>query len=250
MRIVVEDLSVRYGRVPVLHGLDFQAEPGTVTALVGPNGSGKTSLLKAIAGTVGHGGRVRFGDHAERPSEMIGFMPQDTGGRAALTVFEVILLGRLSRLGMRVSEGDLAAADRAMHDVGIAHLAERWVGDLSGGQRQLVHFAQVLAREPKVLLLDEPTSALDLRNQLMLLSIIGAQSRARRLTTVVTLHDLNAATRFADTIAVLHDGRLRRHGPSCETIDHGVLAEVWRVEAAIDPAIDGRPSIIPLRSLA
>lgn len=249
MRIVVEDLAVRYGRHEVISSLHFHAEPGSVTALVGPNGSGKTTLLKAIAGTVAHSGRVRFGDLGHRPVETIGFMPQDTGTRAALTVFEVVLLGRLSRLGMKVGEADLAAADRALGEVGIAHLAESWISELSGGQRQLVHFAQVLAREPKVLLLDEPTSALDLRNQLLLLSTIGALSRARGLTTVVTLHDLNAAARFADSVAVLHDGRLHRHAPSASAIDDGVLADVWRIAASITPACDGHPSIVPLRSL-
>lgn len=247
MKIVVEDLAVRYGRQLVLSSLDFRAEPGSVTALVGPNGSGKTTLLKAIAGTVTHSGSIRFGDHPTRPKEAIGFMPQDSGARAALTVFEVVLLGRLSRLGMKVGEGDLAAADRALRDVGMIEHAERFISDLSGGQRQLVHFAQVLAREPKVLLLDEPTSALDLRNQLVLLSIIGRQSRARGLTTIVTLHDLNAAARFADHVAVLHGGRLHRQGPSATTIDASVLAEVWRVEAVIASQADGLPSIVPVR---
>ena len=247
MRIVVEDLAVRYGRHEVLSSLDFNAEPGSVTALVGPNGCGKTTLLKAIAGTVAHSGSIRFGDHRLRPREAIGFMPQDTGARAALTVFEVVLLGRLSRLGVTVSESDLAAADRALRDVGMIDHAERFISDLSGGQRQLVHFAQVLARDPKVLLLDEPTSALDLRNQLLLLSIIGEQSRARGLTTVVTLHDLNAAARFADTIAVLHEGRLHRHAPPPTAIDAEVLSRVWRIEAAIGMLADGFPSIVPLR---
>ena len=220
-----------------------------MTALVGPNGCGKTTLLKAIAGTVAHGGRIRFGDAAQRPREVIGFMPQDLGARAALTVFEVVLLGRLSRLGVTVSEGDLAAASRALADVGVDHLAERWIGDLSGGQRQLVYFAQVLARDPQVLLLDEPTSALDMRNQLLLLSLIAEHGRARRLTTVVTLHDLNAALRFADRIAVLHGGRIHRHGAAAATIDEGVLSEVWSIEASITRGADGHPSIVPLRGL-
>ena len=247
MRIVVEDLNVAYGRHRVLAGLDFHAEPGSVTALVGPNGCGKTTLLKAIAGTIAHGGSIRFGDRSDRPREAIGFMPQDSGVRAALTVFEVVLLGRLSRLGMTVGEADLAAADRALRDVGMIDHAERWISELSGGQRQLVHFAQVLARDPRVLLLDEPTSALDLRNQLLLLSTIAAQSRARGITTIVTLHDLNAAARFADTIAVLYEGRVHRHGSPVDTIDADVLCEVWRVEAAITALADGFPSIVPVR---
>lgn len=247
MKIVVEDLSVRYGSAIVLDRLDFVAEAGTVTALVGPNGSGKTTLLKAIAGHVRHAGRVHFDRPGLGGPATIGFMPQDGANRAALTVFEVVLLGRLSRLGLKVGAADLAAAARALDDVGMTQAADRWISDLSGGQRQLVHFAQILAREPDVLLLDEPTSALDLRNQLLLLSIIGEQSRARNLTTIVTLHDLNAATRFADTIAVLHDGRLHRHGPSVGTIDEGVLAEVWRIEASITRVSDGFPSIVPVR---
>jgi len=247
VRIVVEDLTVRYGRTPVLDRLDFVAEPGSVTALVGPNGCGKTTLLKAIAGTVAHSGSIRIGEMARAGRSSIGFMPQDGGSRAALTVFEVVLLGRLSRLGMKVGEADLAAAAGALDDVGMARHAERWISDLSGGERQLVHFAQVLAREPKVLLLDEPTSALDLRNQLVLLSTIGEQSRTRGLTTIVTLHDLNAATRFADRIAVLHGGRLHRHGPSATTIDATVLADVWRIEAEIVAPADGVPSIVPVR---
>ncbi len=250
MKIAVEDLRVRLGGRDILHGVGFAAEPGTVTALVGPNGSGKTTLLRALSGMLPHRGRVRFGTRATAPREAIGYMAQDTAGRAVLTVFEVVLLGRLSRLGVKVSEGDLAAASRALDVVGVAHLAEAHIGELSGGQRQLVHFAQVLAREPKVILLDEPTSALDLRNQLHLLDLVRRETRARGLTTIVTLHDLNAAARFADRLVVLHDGRLARCGVPETVIDDDLLAEVWGVAARVTLDDQALPTVIPLGALA
>ena len=250
MRISVDDLGVRLGGRDILHGLAFAAEPGTVTALVGPNGSGKTTLLKTLCGLLPHRGRVRFGDLAAAPREAIGYMPQDTTSRAVLTVFEVVLLGRLSRLGVKVSEGDLAAASRALDVVGVAHLAEAHIGELSGGQRQLVHFAQVLAREPKLVFLDEPTSALDLRNQLHLLDLVRRETRLRGLTTVVTLHDLNAAARFADRLAVLHDGRLARCGAPHAVIDDDLLAEVWGVAARVTLDAEALPTVTPLGALA
>jgi iron complex transport system ATP-binding protein len=176
-------------------------------------------------------------------------MAQDGATRAVLTVFEVVLLGRLSRLGIKVSEGDLAAASRALDAVGVGHLAEVHIGDLSGGQRQLVQFAQVLAREPRVILLDEPTSALDLRNQLHLLDLVRRETRARGLTTLVTLHDLNAAARFADRLAVLHDGRMRCCGTPEAVLDGDMLAAVWGIHARVTLDEHALPTVTPLGAL-
>ncbi len=249
MRISVQGLGVRLGGRAILHGLDFVAEPGTVTALLGPNGAGKTTLLRALGGIVPHAGRVTWGGAASIPREAIGYMAQDVATRAVLTVFEVVLLGRLSRLGIKVSQGDLAAASRALAAIGIADLAEAHVGDLSGGQRQLVQFAQVLAREPRVIFLDEPTSALDLRNQLHLLDLVRRETRTRGLTTLVTLHDLNAAARFADRVVVLAHGRLHRCGVPEVVIDRDLLAEVWGVEARVTLDEHARPTVTPLGAL-
>ncbi|MDP3321836.1 MAG: ABC transporter ATP-binding protein, partial [Bosea sp. (in: a-proteobacteria)] len=165
MKLTVEGLSVRYGVTQAIEAVDVAAHPGEVLAVIGPNGSGKSSLVKAVAGLVAHAGVVRFDGSPLRP-ERIGYMPQDIGARAALTVLEAVLLGRLGRLGLRVRPEDLAAVEAVLGELDLMPLASRYLGELSGGQRQLVFLAQALASEPSLLLLDEPISALDIRHQL------------------------------------------------------------------------------------
>lgn len=249
MRIETEALSVHYRATRALHAIELVAEPGEVLGLVGPNGSGKSTLVKAIVGLVAASGRVLFAGATRRPA-VIGYMPQDIGARAALTVLEVVLLGRLGRLGLRVTPADLDAAGRTLEDLGLARLAGRQICELSGGQRQLVYLAQALAAEPPVLLLDEPVSALDIRHQLEVLEIIARLTRERGLTTIAILHDLNAAARHADRVALLRSGELLRHGRPAEVLTAGLIARAFDVEAAVATGSDGHPTITPLRALA
>jgi iron complex transport system ATP-binding protein len=255
VRLAVENLGVLYGDVPALSGIRLEAVWGTVTAIVGPNGAGKSTLLRAVAGLVPATGRVGF-DGIEAPARTrrlrsgeVGFLPQDVTAQPALTVFEVVLLGRLGTLGLRVGPGDLEAARTALTDLGIIRLAHRYVGELSGGQRQLVYLAQVLVRGPRLLLLDEPTSALDLRNQLEILQLVRRETDARGLTTLLAIHDLNAAARFADRILVLHDGRCWSDGPPVLTLTPDMLAEVYGVEAEVRAGPDGFPTVTVMRAL-
>ena len=248
MRVSVTDLSVYYGATVAVEALDLTAEPGEFVAVVGPNGSGKSSLIKAIAGLVPHQGAIAF-DGASLASARIGYMPQDTGSRAALTVLEAVLLGRLGRLGLRVDRADLAAAEAVLRSLGLTSLASRYLGELSGGQRQLVFLAQALASEPDLLLLDEPISALDIRHQLEVMQTVGRLTRELELTTIVILHDLNIAARFADRIAVMKQGRLICQGKPDTVVEPAMLATVFGVEAALSTAPDGRLAMTPLRAL-
>lgn len=229
--------------------MDLVARPGEVTGLLGPNGSGKSSLVRSVAGLVAHSGRIDFAGVA-RGAIRIGYMPQDHVVRAALSVFEVVLLGRLKTLALRVSPSELAAARATLETLEIQDLAERQLGELSGGQRQLVMLAQVLASEPQLLLLDEPISALDLRHQLDVLGIVRRLTRERGLTTIVVLHDLNAAARHCDALCVLDRARKVADGSPAEVITIGLFAEVFGVEALVDHARDGKPFVIALRSIA
>jgi iron complex transport system ATP-binding protein len=248
VKVRIESLSVRYGATTALAGLDLTAEPAEVLAVIGPNGSGKTSLIKAVAGMVPHQGRIVFEaeDGAER---RIGYMPQDISSRAALTVLEAVLLGRLGRLGLRVKPEDLAMAQGVLDELDLGSLAGRYLGELSGGQRQLVFLAQALASEPNLLLLDEPISALDIRHQLEVMQIVRRLTHERRLTTIVILHDLNIAARFADRIAVMSRGRLACHGAPKAVIEPAMVAEVFGVEAAMSSAPDGALIVTPLRAV-
>ena len=246
MRVELADLTVRYGRREAVRSVSLAAAPGRVLAVIGANGSGKTSLLRAIAGLVPHGGTLRWDGAATAPKGSVGYMPQDNAARAALSVFEVVLLGRLRSLAWRVAPDDLAAAAAALAELGIGDFADRRIGELSGGQRQLVFLAQVLAGDPRVLLLDEPTSALDIAHQLQVLGLLRDATIRRGLTTIAVLHDLNAAARFADEVAVMREGALIGVGPPGEVLSVKLLRAAFHVEAAISAGPDGRPVVVPL----
>ena len=244
MSLRAQGITVRYGARLAVDNVDFCAAPGEVLAILGANGSGKSSLLRVLAGVQAHGGSVAWGAMAEGS---VGYMPQDNGARTGLTAFEVVLLGRLPSLAFRVGDRDLRAARDALAELGIEELASRPVGELSGGQRQLVFLAQVLAASPGALLLDEPTSALDVAHQLHVLSLLRDATRRRGLTTLVVLHDLNAAARFADRIALMQDGRLIGCGSPAAVLTVATLRASHGVDVAVLPGPGGCPVIVPLQ---
>ena len=242
MKLAVRDVSVSYGAHAALTGLSLEAHPGEVLAVLGANGSGKSSLLRALVGQQRHGGTVTW----DGPVSAIGFMPQDNMVRAAWTAFEVVLLGRLRSLALKVGNADLQAAESALEEIGISALAGRRITTLSGGQRQMVFIAQVLAGAPRALLLDEPTSALDIAHQLHVLALIREATRRRGLTTIAVLHDLNAAARFADRMALLHRGALLACGTPIEVLRPSLLRSAYGVEVAVQTGPDDHPVVIPL----
>ena len=248
MRLDAQDVSVRYGKRLAVAGASLAARPGEMLAVLGANGSGKSSLLRALAGVQAHSGSIAW-DGGPAPAGSIGYMPQDNGTRVALTAFEIVLLGRMRSLGFRVGAADLAAAEAAMAEIGVADLAQRRIGELSGGQRQMVLLAQVLAAEPRVLLLDEPTSALDIAHQLHVLDLLRTATRRRNLTTIAVLHDLNAAARFADRIAMMQAGRMVGCGVPAEILRPSVLQPAFAVVVAVDAGSDGHPVVLPLRAV-
>lgn len=256
--LAVSGLDVWFGRRHVLRGLDLEpVRRGELLAVVGPNAAGKSTLLKALAGIVAvRAGRMVLDgtDLGRLPgrerARRVGLLPQDgAAGFAALTVFEGVLLAAKQGGGRRVGAEDLARVDRALEDAGVADLALRWLGELSGGQRQLVALAQALVQEPDVLLLDEPTSALDLRHQLELLGLVRGRCRERGLIALAALHDLNLAARFADRVVVVHDGRAVAQGPAEAVLTSAMLAEVYGVEALTGRDHLGHATVTPVRPL-
>jgi iron complex transport system ATP-binding protein len=244
----VHDLTVRYGAHVAAANVSFEARRGEILAIVGPNGSGKSSILKAIAGVQPYTGAIRE-DGRSVGAFRIGFMPQDGAVRAALTVFETVLLGRFGRLGLRVAKRDLDAVDAMLAELEIGHLAERYISDLSGGQRQLAFLAQALAAEPGILLLDEPTSALDIRNQLEVRATVRRLTRARGLATVCVLHDLSAAAQSADRILAMSDGRAVACDAPEIVLTPARIAAVFGVEARVSTDPDGFLAVAPVRAI-
>jgi iron complex transport system ATP-binding protein len=240
MPLVIDSLDFAYGRNPVLRSLSAgPLHRGTVTALVGPNGSGKSTLFRCLAGTAkAQRGQIRLDDRdltgvaSRERARRVFHLSQDISTRAALTVFEVVLLARMSLAGglaLRAGLCDLRAVQHALDDLGLGDLSGRPIADLSGGQRQLVGIAQALVREPDILLLDEPTSALDVRRQLEVMQIIRKVTAERAVVTVAAMHDLALAARFADRLLVLKDGRIAEEGTPDAVLSCRALAETYSV---------------------
>jgi iron complex transport system ATP-binding protein len=256
--LAVEDVSLSYdGGEPVVEVDKLVIPAGEITALVGPNGSGKSTLLKAMdAELEPDHGTVRFdgrGVNEYSTSELatrLGLLSQENTAPESTTVRDLVTYGRYPHRGFfeGLSEEDEAAIDRAIDRVGIEHLAERDVGGLSGGQRQLSWLAMVFAQETDALLLDEPTNHLDLHHQLRVLDAARDLNDERDVTVCVVLHDIGQAARFADNLIALRDGTPYEWGPPDEVVTPELLQDVFGVEAEVGFGPEG-PTIVPRRAL-
>ena len=218
MTLRVQDVSFSYGKRAVLEGVTFEAKSGEVTAILGANAAGKSTLLKCISGRLRPRGSIALNGteiarmSAHTRAHAIGAMVQDSGEPARLTVMETVLLGRLHALTLKVAPAELERARTVLDRLRVGHLSARLLTELSGGQRRMVMLAQALAGDPKLLLLDEPTANLDLPNELEALRIVREMTSEKDLITLVTLHDLNMASRFADAVVLMQGGRVIREG--------------------------------------
>lgn len=234
MILDVRDIRIGYNGRMVLHGLDFTVDRGQVLTILGPNGVGKTTLLRCINAMLKPKTgavlvedidvfRMRAGDIAKR----FGYVAQrNDAGR--LTAFDAILLGRKPHLGWRVMEADLRKVDGALKQLGLEHLALRHIDEMSGGELQKVCLARALVQEPTVLLLDEPTSSLDLKNQMEILGTIRHVVHEHELAAVMTMHDLNMASRFSDAFLFIREGKLFHFG-NIEELTPEMVREVYGV---------------------
>ncbi|MEW6034316.1 MAG: ABC transporter ATP-binding protein [Chloroflexota bacterium] len=255
MRVQVEGLEFAYnGSSPVLKDIGMEALPGEVTALLGPNASGKSTLLKCIAGILRPRGNVLLeGKELSKfkkgeTTACVSYLPQENSSRAILTVFEAVLLGRLESLSWRVNREDLDLSLKALEDLRIEALAPRFLNELSGGQKQMVSIAQALVRQPRVLLLDEPVSGLDLQHELEALDLIREITMQRGITTVIALHDLNLAARYADKVVVLKNGTVYASGRPEMVLSPRAIRDVYGVDCTVRSE-GGTLQIIPLPSI-
>ena len=237
MSLELKHLHFSYGARRVLRDVDARWDAGQMVGLLGPNGAGKSTLVTCVAQLRRYVGVVTFEGRTGRDLRgTIGYMPQGLPGDAALTALESVLTASRRGLTWHTSRADIDLAWTALDGLGVAELADRPLGQLSGGQRQLVALAQTLVREPGLILLDEPTSALDLRRQVAVLSHVRriCHRDSGRLA-VVALHDLNLAARFCVRLAVLGDGRILAEGPPAEVLRLDVIAEVYGLRVRIVP---------------
>lgn len=242
--IALDSLGAFYGRRLTVSDISTPAfVGGDVVAVIGPNAAGKSTLFKRMAGLLRGPGRVAV-TGTDKGKRAISYMPQDTSANAVLTVYESILLARKQGGGWSVEDADLQLIDAVMTAIDITPIAFRNLGELSGGQRQLVSIAQALVREPDILLMDEPTSALDLHRQMEVLSFMRSVARERGMIVFIAIHDLNQAMRFADHTMVIEDGRLRGVGSTADVITTTLLRDVYRIDARIEPCSRGFAQVI------
>lgn len=249
----IQSLSAGYGPAKIIADASATAKQGGLTVLIGPNGTGKSTFLKAIAGLIPCTGTITLAGLDVSPdmrSKVISYMPQDVSGASSLTVLEVVLLGRLRLLGLSVPRHLPAEALSLLQKFGIGHLENRSLDALSGGQKQLVFLAQALFRDPRVLLLDEPTAALDLRHQLLVLNAVRDHAHQQGVVAIAAMHDLSLAAQFAQEIICLSEGAVVAGGRPGDVLTEERLRSVYGVEASVAQTPAGFLSITPLRPCA
>ncbi len=251
MKLSIDGVTLSYASVPVLHGISMEfCEPGVV-GIIGPNGAGKSTLLRCInhvltpkSGTVCLDGKKTRDMDAVEIARNFGYVPQEFPITFQATVFDTVLMGRRPFSSWRISREDVEIAGAALKLLNLEQVALRYHSELSGGQQQRVLIARALAQQSRVLLLDEPTSKLDIRHQLEVMDIIRTLVDKRGLLSILVIHDLNLASRYADRLIMLKEGKIYAAGDPASVLTQENIRAVYGVEAAV-VLEDNLPHIIP-----
>ncbi|WP_328955563.1 ABC transporter ATP-binding protein [Kitasatospora purpeofusca] len=254
-RLEARDLTLAYEARTVAEGLDLRIPDGRVTVIVGPNACGKSTLLRALGrllkpvrGAVLLDGEELARVPTKRIAQRIGLLPQSPSAPEGIAVADLVSRGRQPHQSwwQQWSAADEAAVAEALERTSTAELAERGVDELSGGQRQRVWIAMALAQGTDILLLDEPTTFLDIAHQVEVLDLVRRLNVERGRTVVAVLHDLNQATRYADHLVAMKDGRIVAQGPPAEVVTAELVREVFGLESVVVPdPVTGTPLVVP-----
>lgn len=253
--IAVRDVTVVLGGRPVVDGVELEVERGEWLALIGPNGGGKTTLLRAIAGLVPHSGVVELDGRPTSTlsrrelSRLLALVPQDPSTPPWMTVGEFVLLGRTPHLGPLAKEGrrDREAAAQALARLDLLDYRERPLGTLSGGEKQRVVVARALAQDAPIVVLDEPTAALDIGHQQRALELVDALREETDLTLVSAMHDLTLAAQYAERMVLLDRGHVVADGAPAEVLTEEAIARHYGAAIDVVP-VAGRLAVVPRRA--
>jgi iron complex transport system ATP-binding protein len=258
VRLSVEQVSYAYAPNPsqaplfTLEAMSFQAKPGELVAILGPNASGKSTLLKLISGALEPlSGRIflnGFATHSlpvKTRAQRIALVQQESRLLFPSRAWEFVMQGRHPYGGgLRFeSEEDILIANNALAQVGATPLADRWMDKISGGEKQRIILARALAQQPLLLLLDEPTLHLDIGAQVDLLESLRRLAAQNRYTVVVVTHELNLAGEYADQVVLLQRGKCLRVGPPATVLQREILEQVFQAPLSVEMTPSGRPRV-------
>ena len=237
--IKAQNISVSINEKEIVHGISLDIPEGKVTAIIGPNGCGKSTTLKALSRILPYKGSVTFkGQEMSTLSQRefakcLAILTQSPQAPSDLTVNDLVEMGRFPHRGFlgRAGKDDKEHVEWALEQTGVKEMRYRLLNTLSGGERQRAWIAMALAQRPEVLLLDEPTTYLDICHQLEIMQLITRLNQELGLTVVMVVHDLNHAIMYADHVVVVKAGHLVTSGAPREIITADLLAEVFKVKA-------------------
>jgi len=245
-----ENVNFAYRSTPVLEDISFNVEPGEVVTLLGPNGVGKTTLLKCLNKVlIPQSGSV-FVENSElntlsrrETAQRIGYVPQ-RGDVSRMTIFDAVLLGRKPHIEWDASEKDMRLTSRVLKLMDLEDMSLKYVDEISGGEYQLVQIARALVQQPRVILMDEPTSNLDISNQHMIMNTVRKIVKSNDMAVIMTIHDLNLAVRYSDKFVMMHDGMVHAAGGR-EILTPLNIKSVYHINAYIEN-VNGIPVVIPI----
>jgi iron complex transport system ATP-binding protein len=254
MKLRVQDVSFSYPSVPALRRVSLEVGRSEIISIIGPNGSGKSTMIKCIDRILKpHRGHITLDEQdmfrmtRKEIAQRIAYVPQSSLQTFPMTVFDVVLMGRHPHYKWGSSrKADLHKAQHVLELLEIEELALRNFNALSGGQQQTVLLARALAQEAEILLLDEPTSNLDIYHQLEFVETLAAMVKAKKLSVIMSMHDLNLAARYSDRVILLNSGRIEGVGTPSEVVTSQNILKIYSVDAAVE-MIDGWPYVVPLR---
>ena len=252
MKLKVNNVEFAYNSIPVLENISMELNRAEVLGIVGPNGTGKSTLIRCIDRILNPERGSIFLDEQDiskmarmEIARKIGYVPQSIEGVFPASVIDTVLMGRRPYLGWKSSKEDLDHVLEVLELLGMMEFAMRDINEISGGQQQKVLIARALAQKADILLLDEPTSNLDIRHQLEVMEIMKDIVKNKGISAVMALHDLNLASRYADRIIMMKGGKIFAAGNPASVLTVENIKQVYGVRALVKD--DGeRPYIIPI----